>query len=58
MPPDEYLNCDLKQGLSAKKSPKNKEILQNNVEQHMELLTNIPERVKKYFKHKSIEYAA
>lgn len=58
MNPDEYLNCDLKQGLSAKKSPKNKEILQNNVEQHMELLTNIPERVKKYFKHKSIEYAA
>ncbi len=58
MTPDEYLNCDLKQGLSAKKSPKNKEILQNNVEQHMELLTNNPERVKKYFKHKSIEYAA
>jgi len=27
--PDEYLNCDLKQGMSAKKSPKNKEILQN-----------------------------
>ncbi|RRD73874.1 transposase, partial [Tannerella forsythia] len=23
MTPDEYLNCDLKQGLSAKKSPKN-----------------------------------
>ncbi len=58
MNPDEYLNCDLKQGLSAKKSPKNKDILQNNVKQHMELLTNIPERVKKYFKHKSIEYAA
>ena len=51
-------NRDLKQGLSAKKSPKNKEILQNNVEQHMDLLTNNPERVKKYFKHKSIEYAA
>lgn len=29
--PDEYLNCDLKQGLSAKKSPKNKETLQQNV---------------------------
>ena len=58
MNPDEYLNCDLKQGISAKKSPKNKDILQNNVKQHMELLTNIPERVKKYFKHKSIEYAA
>lgn len=58
MNPDEYLNCDLKQGLSAKKSPKNKDILQNNVKQHMDLLTNNHERVKKYFKHKSIEYAA
>ncbi|WP_373828823.1 IS630 family transposase [Bacteroides heparinolyticus] len=58
MNPDEYLNCDLKQGISAKKSPKNKDILQNNVKQHMDLLTNNPERVKKYFKHKSIEYAA
>ena len=58
MNPDEYLNCDLKQGLSAKKSPKNKDILQNNVKQHMDFLTNTPERVKKYFKHKSIEYAA
>ncbi len=56
--PDEYLDCDLKQGLSAKKSPKNKETLQNNVEQHMDMLANTPERVKKYFKHKSIEYAA
>ena len=35
MNPDEYLNRDLKQGLSAKKSPKNKDILQNNVEQHI-----------------------
>lgn len=58
MNPDEYLNCDLKQGLSAKKSPKNKDILQNNVKRHMDLLANNPERVKKYFKHKSIEYAA
>lgn len=58
MNPDEYLNCDLKQGLSAKKSPKNKDILQNNVKRYMDLLANNPERVKKYFKHKSIEYAA
>ena len=58
MNPDEYLNCDLKQGLSAKKSPKNKDILQNNVKRHINLLANNPERVKKYFKHKSIEYAA
>jgi len=56
--PDEYLNCDLKQGMSAKKSPKTKEILQENVQNHMEILQNSPERVAKYFKHQSILYAA
>ena len=56
--PDEYLNCDLKQGLSAKKSPKDKDILQQNVQNHMNMLQTSPDRVKKYFKHKSIEYAA
>jgi transposase len=56
--PDEYLNCDLKQGLSAKKSPKNKEVLQQNIQNHMDMLQNTPERIVKYFKHESIEYAA
>jgi transposase len=58
MNPDEYLNCDLKQGMSAKKSPKNVEILQSNVQNHMDMLHGKPDRVKKYFEHKSIEYAA
>lgn len=56
--PDEYLNCDLKQGMSAKKSPKNKETLQNNVQSHMEMLSASPQRVMKYFEHKDIQYAA
>lgn len=56
--PDEYLNCDLKQGMSSKKSPKTKEILQENVEKHMNMLVQNPERVEKYFKHESIQYAA
>lgn len=56
--PDEYLNCDLKQGLSAKKSPKNKETLQQNVQNHMSMLSENPDRIVKYFKHQSIEYAA
>ena len=30
--PDEYLNCDLKQGLSERKSPKTKEKLQENIQ--------------------------
>ena len=56
--PDEYLNCDLKQGLSAKPAPKNLEKLKENLENHMIMLAQNPERVKKYFKHKDIQYAA
>lgn len=56
--PDEYLNCDLKQGLSAKPAPKNQEKLKMNLENHMQMLVQNPERVKKYFKHKDIQYAA
>ena len=44
--------------MSAKKSPKNKETLQNNVQNHMDMLREKPERVKKYFEHESINYAA
>jgi len=55
--PDEYLNCDLKQGLSNKKSPKNKETLQQNVQDQMNMLEKNPHRVIKYFNHKSIQYA-
>ena len=56
--PDEYLNCDLKQGLSNKHAPKNVDELQKNVENHMTMLQQNSERVQKYFKHKDIEYAA
>ncbi len=56
--PDEYLNCDLKQGMSAKPSPKSQEKLRDNVQDHMEMLEQSPCRVMKYFKHKSIQYAA
>lgn len=56
--PDEYLNCDLKQGLSAEKSPKNEEILKQNVKNHMDMLSENPNRIVKYFKHQSIKYAA
>jgi transposase len=56
--PDEYLNCDLKQGLSSKPAPKNQEKLKENLENHMQMLIQNPERVKKYFNHKDIQYAA
>jgi len=56
--PDEYLNCDLKYGLSDKPAPRNQEQLKNNVENHMLMLQENQQRVKKYFNHKDIKYAA
>jgi len=56
--PDEYLNCDLKYGLSEKPSPKTEKQLKTNVRSHMKMLQNRPSRVKKYFNHPSIKYAA
>ena len=56
--PDEYLNCDLKYGLSEKPAPKNVEKLKDNLENHMNMLQNDNQRVAKYFNHPSIKYAA
>ena len=56
--PDEYLNCDLKQGLSMKPSPRNQEKLSENLKDHMDMLQSNPRRVKKYFQHQDIRYAA
>lgn len=56
--PDEYLNCDLKQGISNKQSPKDKETLIQNVREHMEMLQRNTGRVEKYFNHQDIKYAA
>jgi DDE superfamily endonuclease. len=58
MNPDEYLNCDLKYGLAAKPSPRTQGDLKSNVISHMRLLQKSPDRVKSYFKHESIKYAA
>lgn len=55
--PDEYLNCDLKYGLSEKKSPKDAEQLKENVKNHMIMLQENQNRVKKYFNHPDIKYA-
>jgi transposase len=56
--PDEYLNCDLKYGLSDKPAPKTQEKLKENLENHMNMIQKDSLRVAKYFNHKSIKYAA
>jgi len=56
--PDEYLNCDLKYGLSDTPSSRNEEQLRKNVENHMRIIQSDQNRVRKYFQNKEIKYAA
>ena len=56
--PDEYLNCDLKAQVHGGKPAKNRDELETRVRGAMMKLQNRPERVKSYFKHPKIQYAA
>jgi len=56
--PDEYLNCDLKAGVHSKPPSRNIEMLKKRVKLHMMKLQKTPTRVKKYFEHHKIIYAA
>lgn len=56
--PDEYLNCDLKQGVHSGPPARSKEQLEKKVVSHMRKLQKKPARVKKYFEHPRIHYAA
>lgn len=56
--PDEYLNNDLKQGLSNKSIPHSIQDLLHNVISHMRQLQKLPEHVISFFKHPMVTYAA
>ncbi len=56
--PDEYLNCDLKAGVHSGQPARSKEHLKKKTRSHMKMLQCRPERVKKYFQHQKIRYAA
>lgn len=56
--PDEYLNCDFKANANKERIPRNKEELKENTRSFMKGLQRKPERVKGYFRHKAIAYAA
>lgn len=56
--PDEYLNCDLKAGVHSKPPSRNIDMLKKKVKSHMMKLQKTPGRVKKYFEHNKIAYAA
>ncbi len=56
--PDEYLNCDLKAGVHSMVPAKTQDTLVKNVLSHMRKLQKSPDRVKSYFNHPKIAYAA
>jgi transposase len=56
--PDEYLNCDLKDGVHSVPPTRTEKTLREKVTSHMRKLQKLPERIVKYFKHPSIAYAA
>ena len=56
--PDEYLNCDLKAGVHSGVPARSKEQLTKKTISHLRMLQKKPNRVKKYFKHPKIAYAA
>jgi transposase len=56
--PDEYLNGDLKAGVHSRSPARDRESLTRKVRSHMTKLQKLPARVKKYFHHPKIAYAA
>jgi transposase len=56
--PDEYLNGDLKAQIHSSKSARNRNELETKIRGAMMKLQNRPERVKSWFKHPKIQYAA
>jgi transposase len=56
--PDERLNADLKYGVGSKVAVRTKESLNKAAKNHMEMLSENPERIKSYFRDKRTQYAA
>ncbi len=56
--PDELLNCDLKAGVHSGAPARNGKQLKKKILSHMRMLQKRPSRVRKYFKHGKVKYAA
>src|SRR5262245_17296836 len=55
---DEYLNNDLKGAINAEGLPGNTAELRSRMERFMSKLLQLPERVRNYFHHPCVQYAA
>lgn len=56
--PDECLNADLKSAVTSRAPARNKKQLMDAAISHLRKLQNSPARVRRYFKHKPVRYAA
>jgi transposase len=56
--PAEYLNCDVKAAIHSKPPTLSVQALERRVLSHLRRLQKLTARVKKYFKHDAIAYAA
>jgi len=56
--PDEYLNCDLKAGVHSGPPARSKDDLKRKTIGHLRRVQKRPERVRSYFQHPRIAYAA
>lgn len=56
--PDEYLNCDLKAKISTDRPTRHKGDMKAKMLKHMRSIQAQSKRVKSYFKHRKIAYAA
>lgn len=56
--PDEYLNGDLKRAVHQDVPPRDREELKATALGHLRRIQRSPRRVRRYFRHRSIRYAA
>lgn len=56
--PDEYLNCDLKAAVHSGIPARDRNQLKVKAISHLRKIQKMPSRIKKYFKHPKIAYAA
>ena len=56
--PDEGLNADLKQAVTRKAPVRSQQQLKRAIVSHMRRLSKSPSRIRSYFRHKPVRYAA
>lgn len=56
--PDECLNADLKQAVTRKPPARSRQELKRNIVSHMRRLSKLPNRIRSFFQHKPVQYAA